>query len=291
MVVPRDWKGEVPPGRCALRVADPLAALLELAKRRRATWSCPVLAITGSAGKTSVKEMTAHVLAADRRVLRSPGNFNTPIGLSRAILGAEDSPELCVFETGASAPGEIARLAALVRPTSACVTNVSAAHLEGFGSIERVREKKLDLLRAVPAGGTRLVDGDDVSLVAAAERLGGKVGRVGAAAGNDPRLAHVEILADGGTRYRLADLCRGHARRSRRAHGAQRTLRHRVRRGRRVAPGSGATPRALRAPGRPVPDRFRAIATRTTATEPRVRPRAVLASAWKAARLSRSATC
>ena len=205
VVVPRDWRGEVPPGRCALRVADPLAALIDLAKRRRATWTCPVVAVTGSAGKTSVKEMTAHVLAADRRVLRSPGNFNTTIGLSRTILGAEDTPELCVFETGASAPGEIARLAALVRPSAACVTNVSAAHLEGFGSIERVREEKLDLLRAVPASGTRLVDGDDPALVAAAQRLEGNVGRVGKGAGNDPRLAQVEILADGGTRYRLSD--------------------------------------------------------------------------------------
>lgn len=205
VVVPRDWRGKVPPGRCALRVADPLEALIELARQRRAGWSCPVLAVTGSAGKTSVKEMTAHVFAEDRRVLRSPGNFNTTIGLSRTFLEAPDSPEICVLETGASAPGEITRLAALVRPTSACVTNVSAAHLEGFGSIERVREEKLELLRAVPAAGLRVLDGDDAALLAAAEGCGGPLTRVGSGTGNDPRLVDVEILADGGTRYRLAD--------------------------------------------------------------------------------------
>ncbi|MFN8176543.1 MAG: UDP-N-acetylmuramoyl-tripeptide--D-alanyl-D-alanine ligase [bacterium] len=205
VVVPMDWRGEIPPGRCALRVSDPLAALVGLARARRDAWTCPVLAVTGSAGKTTVKEMTAHVLAADRRVLRSPGNFNTPVGLSRTILDAKEAPEIAVLETGASAPGEIARLAGLVRPTAACVTNVAPAHLEGFGSVARVREEKLDLLRAVPPGGARLVDGDDPELVRAAEREGARVTKLGTGPENEPRLARVEILPDGGTRYRLAD--------------------------------------------------------------------------------------
>jgi UDP-N-acetylmuramoyl-tripeptide--D-alanyl-D-alanine ligase len=205
VVVPQDWHGDVPAGRCVLRVADPLAALVALARRRRDGWSCPVVAVTGSAGKTSVKEMTAHVFAADRRVLRSPGNFNTLVGLSRTILDTPEPPEIAVLETGASAPGEIKKLAALVEPSAAGVTNVAPAHLEGFGSVARVREEKLDLLRAVPAEGTRLTDGDDPELLRAAENGRLRVMRLGTSEGCDLRLTSVEILPEGGTRYALGD--------------------------------------------------------------------------------------
>jgi UDP-N-acetylmuramoyl-tripeptide--D-alanyl-D-alanine ligase len=204
-VVPMDWRGEVPAGRCVIRVADPLDALVRLAGRRRDEWTCPVLAITGSAGKTSVKEMTAHALSADRRVLRSPGNFNTLIGLARTLLGTHEQPDVAVLECGASAPGEIARLGALVRPSSACVTMVAPAHLEGFGTVERVREEKLELLRAVKGEGPRIVDADDPAMAAAAQELEPRVVRLGALPGSDPRLAHVQVRADGGTDFRLAD--------------------------------------------------------------------------------------
>lgn len=205
VVVPRGWEGSVPPGRCALRVADPLRALAALAKARRDAWDCPVIAVTGSAGKTSVKEMTAHVFAADRNVLRTPGNYNTTLGVSRTILDAALDPELAVLECGASEPGEIARLAALVSPSAACVTNVGAAHLSGFGTLEGVRREKLMLLQGVVGDGPRVLDVDDPAMAAAADSLGGRVVRVGRASRADVRLSAVELRPDGGSAYRLSD--------------------------------------------------------------------------------------
>lgn len=201
VVVPEDWSGDVPEGRAAILVPDPEEALLRLAARARDAWTGPVLAVTGSVGKTTVKEMTAHALHGKGRVLSSPGNFNTAVGLSRTLLCAEEAPDVAVLEAGASQPGEIARLAALVRPTAAAVTNVSAAHLEGFGTIDDVRREKLDLLRAVPADGRRVVDGDDARLVAAAGAIG-PVMRVGFGAGNDLRA--IDVRRDGaGTAFRV----------------------------------------------------------------------------------------
>ncbi|MBZ0268008.1 UDP-N-acetylmuramoyl-tripeptide--D-alanyl-D-alanine ligase, partial [bacterium] len=126
VVVPEDWTGDVPAGRAAILCADPEDALLRLAARARAGWSGPVLAVTGSVGKTTVKEMTVHALHGKGRVLSSPGNFNTAVGLTRALLSSEEEPDVAVLEVGASLPGEIARLASLVRPTAAAVTNVGA---------------------------------------------------------------------------------------------------------------------------------------------------------------------
>jgi len=201
VVVPEDWEGDVPSGRAAVVVPDPLAALEELARRVRADSTCPVIGITGSAGKTTVKEMTACVLAERGEILRSPGNFNTLVGLARTLLGPREMPDLAVLECGASAPGEIARLADLVHPTAAVVTNVAPAHLEGFGSIANVRREKCDLLRAVPVGGARVVDGDDADLAAAA-REAGPVIRVGLGPHNDLVAEDLEIDDRGRASFR-----------------------------------------------------------------------------------------
>jgi UDP-N-acetylmuramoyl-tripeptide--D-alanyl-D-alanine ligase len=201
VVVPRDWEGEVPPGRAALRVADPREALAALAVRVRESWRCPVIAVTGSSGKTTVKEMTAHVLEARGPVLRSPGNFNTVEGLARTLLEVNVPPDRAVLEVGASRPGEIARLARIVRPTAACVTNVGPAHLSGFGGVAQVAREKTDLLRAVAGGGLRVVDGDDELLLGAAAGL--ELLRVGFGAANDLRATDVDA-GPRGTRFRIA---------------------------------------------------------------------------------------
>jgi UDP-N-acetylmuramoyl-tripeptide--D-alanyl-D-alanine ligase len=210
VVVPRSWKGEIPEGRAALRVGHPLEALGSLARSVRAEWTNPVIAITGSVGKTSVKEMTAHVLEdKGGPLLRSPGNFNTVEGLARALLSVPDPPRLAVLEVGASKPGEIARLAGIVRPTSGAVTNVSAAHLSGFGSLEEVRKEKLELLRAVPEGGLSIVDGDDLELVRACRGMRGRVMRVGFGESNDLRAVLEGASALGGMRFRIEGGPRG----------------------------------------------------------------------------------
>jgi UDP-N-acetylmuramoyl-tripeptide--D-alanyl-D-alanine ligase len=205
VVVDEEWTGEIPAGRAVLRVADPLAALGKLAAAVRASWSCPVLAITGSAGKTTVKEMTAHVCEAGGPIFKSPGNFNTVEGLSRAILSLETAPRVAVLEAGASKPGEIARLARIAKPTAAAITNIAAAHLEGFGTLADVAREKGDLLRAVERNGLAVVNGDDAYLLDVAAKLECRVLRVGFSPANDWRVVRREATPDGGSRFWLAD--------------------------------------------------------------------------------------
>lgn len=201
VVVPRDWTGEIPPGRAVLRHDDPLAVLARLAESVRGDWSCPVLAVTGSSGKTTVKEMTAHLLEPGRRLLRSPGNFNTVVGVARTILAVERAPDLAVLEVGASRPGEIAWLARIVRPTGACIVNVGPAHLEGFGTLEAIAREKVSLLRAVPPEGPRVIEGDDPVLAAAASDLA-PLTRCGLGPGNELRAVDLEPHPRG-TRFRI----------------------------------------------------------------------------------------
>ncbi|MDX1395246.1 MAG: UDP-N-acetylmuramoyl-tripeptide--D-alanyl-D-alanine ligase [Gemmatimonadota bacterium] len=134
-------------------VEDPVAALGTVAKGARKRTSARVIAITGSSGKTTVKEMVALAVGDARNVYRTAGNLNSQVGLPLTILGAPDGAEVWVLEIGASEPGEIARLAAIASPDDAIVTTVGPAHLEAFGTEARVLEEKLDLARgAAPTG-------------------------------------------------------------------------------------------------------------------------------------------
>jgi UDP-N-acetylmuramoyl-tripeptide--D-alanyl-D-alanine ligase len=205
VVVPKEWTGSAPAGSAVLRHDDPLAALARFARSVRREWTCPVLAVTGSVGKTSVKEMTAHVLGVRYRVSHSPGNFNTIVGLARTILAIDEPPEILVLEVGASAPGEIAVLAKIVEPTAAALTNIAPAHLAGFRDLESVAREKSSLLATVPAEGWCLVDGDEPLLRELASGLAGRVRHVGFGADCDIRVLQVEELPGDGVRYRLAD--------------------------------------------------------------------------------------
>ena len=140
-------------------VADTLAALglLARARRRRLPPTSPVVAITGSSGKTSAKEMIRAVLATRYRVHATSGNLNNLVGVPLTILGAPDDAEALVVEAGASVPGEIARLRDVIEPTIAVITNVGYAHVEGFGSLEGVLREKLAL---VPGAGVAVVGTD-----------------------------------------------------------------------------------------------------------------------------------
>lgn len=204
-VVDNEGAAHVPAGRAVLRVADPLAALGRFAESVRREWNCPVIAITGSAGKTSAKEMTAHVLEATGPVFKSPGNFNTVEGLSRAILALTEAPRIAVVEAGASKPGEIARLAQIARPTSAAITLIGAAHLEGFGTLADVAREKGDLVRAVERNGLAVLNGDDPYLLDLAAKLACRVVRVGFGPACDWRVVRRETTPKGGSRFRLAN--------------------------------------------------------------------------------------
>src|SRR5436190_3572331 len=135
-------------GLVFFEVDDTMAALGELARARRRMLPehTPVVAITGSSGKTSTKEMIRAALGARYRVHATSGNLNNLVGVPLTILAAPDDTEALVVEAGASVPGEIARLRAIIEPTIAVITNVGYAHVEGFGSLAGVMQEKLALV-------------------------------------------------------------------------------------------------------------------------------------------------
>jgi len=151
-------------------VADPLVALgaLGLARRRRLPPGSPVVAITGSSGKTSTKEMLRAALAVRYRVHATSGNLNNRVGVPLTILAAPRDTEALVIEAGASLPGEIATLRDIIAPTVAVITNVGYAHLEGFGSFEGVLREKVSLVEGVPVA---IVGSEPPALAEAARRL------------------------------------------------------------------------------------------------------------------------
>src|SRR5256886_9645688 len=138
-------------GLPVFEVADTLAGLghLACARRRLLAPGSPVVAITGSSGKTSTKEMIRAVLATTYQVHATSGNLNNLVGVPLTILAAPDDTEALVVEAGASVPGEIARLRDVIEPTIAAITNVGYAHVEGFGSLEGVLREKLALVDGV----------------------------------------------------------------------------------------------------------------------------------------------
>ncbi len=161
------------PGLTLFEVADTLTALglLARARRRLLPKDAPVVAVTGSSGKTSAKEMIRSALATQRRVHATSGNLNNLVGVPLTILAAPDDANALVVEAGASLPGEIGKLRDIIEPTIAVVTNVGFAHLEGFGTTERLLQEKASLLDGAPVA----VVGNSPALVAQARRRARKV--------------------------------------------------------------------------------------------------------------------
>ena len=182
-------------------VDDTTRALQRLAAAHRQRFTLPVVAITGSNGKTTTKELTALVLAerwgARSPVLKPVGSFNNQWGLPLTLLALTPEHGALVVELGMNAPGEIAALARLARPGVGVVTSVSAAHLEGVGSLEGVQQAKGELVEAIPDDGVVVLNADDPLVAALADRARGRVVRYGAAAGADLLIEAVEPYAAG----------------------------------------------------------------------------------------------
>jgi len=142
-------------------VADVQAALGKIAAAWRAAWQGMVAAITGSNGKTTVKDMLAAILDKAAPTLATAGNFNNELGLPLTLLRLRDTHRYAVLEMGASAAGEIATLARMARPQVGLITNASAAHLQGFGDVAGVARGKAELFAALTADGIGVVNADD----------------------------------------------------------------------------------------------------------------------------------
>ncbi len=154
----------VPPGRWLIEVDDAAAALHRTAAWQRSRYQGKVVAVTGSVGKTTTRELIRTVLASQGSTLASPGNYNNQLGLPLSMLGLQPEHAHAVFELGASGPGEIAQLARLCQPHWAVITSLADAHLAGFGSPSGVTVAKTELVHALPANGCLVLNGDDPRL-------------------------------------------------------------------------------------------------------------------------------
>jgi UDP-N-acetylmuramoyl-tripeptide--D-alanyl-D-alanine ligase len=178
-------------------VDDTTAALQRLAAFHRDRLALPVVAITGSMGKTTTKELSALVLARRYRVLKAAGSFNNQWGLPLTLLALEPAHEAAVLELGMNAFGEIAALARLARPSLGVVTAIAPAHLQGVGSLEGVQKAKGELVLAIPPDGIVVLNADDPLVLGLARAARGRILTYGQAASADVRLGAVTVASDG----------------------------------------------------------------------------------------------
>lgn len=151
-------------GRWTLRVDNTQAALWKLASWHRSRFAGDVIAVTGSVGKTTSRNMIATVLAGSYRVQASPKNYNNHIGVPLSLLRCGREDRYAVIEMAASGMGEIARLAGLARPSVGVISKIGEAHLGGFGDSESLVQAKCELLTSLPRDGVAVLNGDDPAL-------------------------------------------------------------------------------------------------------------------------------
>lgn len=168
----------VPGGRWAIEVDDTQKALNEWAAYRRSCFGGTMVAVTGSAGKTTARQMIHCVLRRRLNGLASPRNYNNHLGVPLSMTAVEPAHDYAVLELGANHKGEIAELAELVQPDVGVITCIGDAHLGEFGSVRKIAEAKAELLASLPAGG-RAVLGDDPWLRKMASRCKAKILWVG----------------------------------------------------------------------------------------------------------------
>jgi UDP-N-acetylmuramoyl-tripeptide--D-alanyl-D-alanine ligase len=190
--------GSAPP---ILKTKNSLAALQKLASSARREWAGDVVGVTGSAGKTTTKDVIAEMLSEGIKTAKTQGNLNNHVGLPLSLLRIDDQARVAVLEMGMNHAGEIRALAEIARPNVGVVTNVGAAHMESFDSIEGIAAAKRELIEALPADGTAVLNADDPRVAAFAAvhtRLHpGKVVTYGESEGADVRAEDVRFSEDG----------------------------------------------------------------------------------------------
>jgi UDP-N-acetylmuramoyl-tripeptide--D-alanyl-D-alanine ligase len=200
-VIRKDQLARYPLRTGLITVDDTLTALQTLATAVRRLWAKPLIGVTGSAGKTTTKEAIAHVLSARFRVLKSEGNFNNHFGLPLMLLKIEPEHDLAVIEMGMSHAGEIAALAKIAQPEIGVVTNVAPVHLEFFESIAGIARAKYELVEALPATGTAVLNADDEYVSQFGRDFHGKVVLYGLRTSADVRAENIEPRGSDGSTF------------------------------------------------------------------------------------------
>lgn len=178
-----------------LVVRDSLQALQGVAARAREMWAGDVIGVTGSAGKTTTKDVIAEMLSTEMRTGKTVGNLNNHVGVPLSLLRLDESARVAVIEMGMNHAGEIRHLSAIAKPNHGVVTNVGYAHIESFESIEGIAAAKQELIDALPPEGTAVLNADDARVKAMGR--GRKALLYGTSAEADVRAEDVEFLEEG----------------------------------------------------------------------------------------------
>jgi UDP-N-acetylmuramoyl-tripeptide--D-alanyl-D-alanine ligase len=190
-VVSKDIEKEKSAGKCLLKVEDSIIALGDLAREYRRQAGYKVVAITGSAGKTTTRQIIYHALSRRFGVYQSPKSFNNQIGLPLTLLGAGANDRIVIAELGSNHPGEISYLTHIAEPDIAVVTNVHPAHLEGFGDLQTIIREKLSISEGLRSGGILIINGDFDRLADACRARGLRFITFGKSDGCDYRAGNI----------------------------------------------------------------------------------------------------
>jgi len=199
VVVARTHPLEKMPGCAVIAVADPRAALGKLAAAYRQDFSLPVIAVGGSNGKTTTKELVAAVLGEKFATLRSEASFNNDIGVPMTLLRLEKTHQAAVLEAGTNHPGELAPLVKMIAPKYGIITSIGREHLEFFGDVAGVAQEEGALGELLPADGKLFLNGDSEWADQIAARSKARVVRVGTGEKNDWRAKKIRLDKNGVT--------------------------------------------------------------------------------------------
>lgn len=195
------WNGYRP--SAVIAVKDSLRALGDIAQERRRRFGTPVVALTGSNGKTTTKEMISACLETTFPVLKTKGNLNNLIGLPLTLLELTEKERIVVLEMGMNVPGEVRRLTEIAEPDVGLITNIEKVHLEGMGSLERIKDEKGELFRRMRQDGTILVNQDDPRVIDLASGFKGQKITYGIDHPADVMAREIEFKGTEGTSFTL----------------------------------------------------------------------------------------
>lgn len=202
-VVSRNWaekNRQTMPGPLLI-VNDPLRALQRLAAWCRGQFSGRVIGITGSSGKTMVKDILHHLLALSGHCAANPGSFNSQLGVPLSLLRAAHRSDYMLCEAGTSAPGEVASLERMIRPEFGILTNIGWAHIASFGSQERIADEMANLFRHIPSEGWVLAPADDPNVDRVLNGLSCQIHRFGAPSTTLPYIIDRHLTPSGVTLF------------------------------------------------------------------------------------------